>query len=130
MAYEGSALSPAHTYYWRIKFWDSDDEEGDWSTTTATFSTGILSGSATIQDLYYTYDTVGNILTLHDYGSTDAARRMLFKYDDVYRLMTASTTTASSTPFREEYTYTSLGNIASTSEHGTYTYAETGPKVP
>lgn len=35
--YSGSALSEGIIYYWRIKFWDYNDLEGDWSSETATF---------------------------------------------------------------------------------------------
>ena len=55
---------------------------------------------------------------------------MLFEYDDLYRLVMASSTAASSTPFREEYEYTSIGNIASTSANGAYTYGEVGYANP
>ena len=33
ITYAGSALSSNTTYYWRIKFWDSTDEESPWSST-------------------------------------------------------------------------------------------------
>ncbi|RJQ34733.1 hypothetical protein C4556_01950 [Candidatus Parcubacteria bacterium] len=38
VTYGGTALASSTTYYWRIKFWDSADVEGAWSTETATFS--------------------------------------------------------------------------------------------
>ncbi|MCI0533086.1 hypothetical protein L0Y49_02580 [bacterium] len=37
ISYDGSALTASTTYYWRIRFWDNDDFEGAWSTTTASF---------------------------------------------------------------------------------------------
>jgi hypothetical protein len=33
ISYAGSSLSYNATYYWRIKFWDSQDEESPWSST-------------------------------------------------------------------------------------------------
>lgn len=36
--YSGSTLSGGSTYYWRIKFWDNSDAEGEWSATQ-TFTT-------------------------------------------------------------------------------------------
>jgi hypothetical protein len=33
ISYAGDALSTETTYYWRIKFWDSVDNEGTWSDT-------------------------------------------------------------------------------------------------
>ncbi|NLZ24280.1 hypothetical protein GX888_00825 [Candidatus Dojkabacteria bacterium] len=39
ITYNGSALSPSYTtYYWRIRFWDTDDNMSDWSST-AQFTT-------------------------------------------------------------------------------------------
>ncbi|MDO8335619.1 MAG: hypothetical protein Q7T74_02435, partial [Candidatus Saccharibacteria bacterium] len=38
ISYSGSNLATSTTYYWRIKFWDSEDVEGLWSTETAIFS--------------------------------------------------------------------------------------------
>jgi hypothetical protein len=38
ISYGGAALASSTTYYWRIKFWDSLDLAGAWSTETATFS--------------------------------------------------------------------------------------------
>ncbi len=66
-----------------------------------------------IQNISYLYDPVGNILTLSDYSSSTAAKIVVFEYDDLHRLLLASTTAASSTPFREQYTYSMLGNILS-----------------
>ena len=36
--YGGSALATSTTYYWRVKLWDNEDNEGAWSNTTDTFS--------------------------------------------------------------------------------------------
>jgi hypothetical protein len=38
IAYGGAALASSTTYYWRIRFWDTLDLPGNWSTETATFS--------------------------------------------------------------------------------------------
>jgi hypothetical protein len=38
ISYGGSALSGGTTYYWRIKYWDDDGDEGAWSTEEASFS--------------------------------------------------------------------------------------------
>jgi len=42
ISYENSDLSRGVTYYWRIKFWDNNGNEGDWSTETATFKINSL----------------------------------------------------------------------------------------
>jgi hypothetical protein len=48
ISYAGTALTAnsGTTYYWRIKFWDADDEEGSWSTT-ATFQLNTTPNSPT-----------------------------------------------------------------------------------
>ena len=62
--YGGSALASSTTYYWRIKFWDDSNAEGDWSTVTATFSLSAGNTAEVIQDLSFTYDKVGNIMAI------------------------------------------------------------------
>ncbi len=127
LSYAGQTLIPGTTYYWRIKLWDDDDAAGSWSTSTATFSL-LFSGS--IQDIYYTYDAVGNITTLNDYSGTGAGKSIAFGYDDINRLISASTTAASSTPFNQTYAYSSIGNITNKSDQGAYSYLETGSTNP
>jgi len=83
-----------------------------------------------IQDITYEYDNPGNITEITDISGNDAAKTVIFEYDDLYRLTTASTTAATSTPFRETYSYNSIGNILSKSDQGSYTYAETSYANP
>jgi hypothetical protein len=46
IVYNGTTLTyDGSTYYWRIKFWDDDDAEGDWSTVTASFTMDIPTSS-------------------------------------------------------------------------------------
>jgi hypothetical protein len=47
ISYAGTTLSESTTYYWRIKFWDSNDHESPWSST-ASF---IMSGPPTASNL-------------------------------------------------------------------------------
>jgi len=42
IVYDGSSLSPAITYYWRIRFWDSYDVQGAWNSASASFTTAGL----------------------------------------------------------------------------------------
>ncbi|MFM2358000.1 MAG: hypothetical protein RJA61_737, partial [Candidatus Parcubacteria bacterium] len=79
-----------------------------------------------LQDISYTYDTVGNITNMLDVSETGAGKAVVFGYDDLYRLTSASTTAATSTPYTQTYTYNSIGNILTKSDQGTYTYGETG----
>lgn len=47
VSYENSDLVRGITYYWRIKFWDNNANEGDWSTETATFKINVAPNSPT-----------------------------------------------------------------------------------
>ena len=58
---------------------------------------------------------------------------VIYTYDDLNRLLSASTTAASTTPYRHQFAYTMLGNItgmSTSSATTTYTYAETGYANP
>jgi YD repeat-containing protein len=86
-----------------------------------------------IQDYAYTYDPVGNLTTIAngaistlDYATTTYA------YDALNRLLTASTTAASSTPYSQVFSYDTLGSILSflSGSTNTYTYAGTGDANP
>lgn len=46
IVYAGSALAASTTYYWRIRLWDSEGDEGAWSTATSTFSIANLAPTA------------------------------------------------------------------------------------
>lgn len=127
ISYAGSALASSTTYYWRIKFWDDLNAEGAWSAATSTFSLAVSDGG--IQNISFTYDAVGNILSITDVSDTDARKTVVYTYDDLNRLLTASTTAASSTPYQRTYAYNALGNLtaqanvippaASTNTHST-----------
>jgi RHS repeat-associated protein len=121
ISYGGDPLSfDGSTYYWRIKFWDDEDQEGSWSTTTASFTMKIEGG---IQNLTYTYDNVGNITQIDDTSDNNGAKTIDFTYDDLYRLLTASTTDAvSGGDYLRTYTYNEIGNITNKSDLGYYVY--------
>lgn len=127
ISYAGSALASSTTYYWRIKFWDTENSATPWSTATSTFSLAGGSGAsgAVIQNISFTYDAVGNILTLTDLSDTGAGKAVTYTYDDLNRLLSASTTAASSTPYLRTYEYTAIGNIGTSSDLGAYSYAGT-----
>ena len=75
-----------------------------------------------IQALNYTYDSVGNITKIEDYSST-TAKIVNFGYDALYRLSTASTTNASTSPnYLQTWGYNAIGNISTTSAIGDYQY--------
>ncbi len=84
-------------------------------------------GSGTkIQNVFYTYDSNGNITQLTESASTTLERTLTYTYDDLNRLTNASSTRATSTPYNYSYTYDRVGNMLSRVENGTtttYTYA-------
>ena len=67
--------------------------------------------------------------TYQDHSVTGAGKTVAYSYDGLNRLTRASTTLASSTPYRHQFTYTMLGNITgfstSTNATSTYGYEET-----
>ena len=76
----------------------------------------------TVQALNYTYDSVGNITKIEDYSST-TAKIVNFGYDALYRLATASTTNASTSPnYFQTWGYNAIVNISTTSAIGDYQY--------
>lgn len=82
------------------------------------------------QDLTYTYDPVGNITRIVDASAVATAKTMDYTYDALSRLLTASSTGATSGgDYRYSYSYDALGNILS-SPFGTYTYAGTSYANP
>jgi len=68
--------------------------------------------SPVIQDITYGYDAVGNVISLTDDAPTNNGRSVLYTYDDLHRLTSASTTaTNNNDGYKEKYTYDPLGNI-------------------
>lgn len=115
------------TYYWRIKLWDSSGG-GAYSGGTDYFT--MSAGSTTLQDLRYTYDAVGNILTIVDKSGTNSFGSTTYTYDNLYRLTRASTTNSAVTDWLQTYSYDNLGNILSKSDVGAYVYGGTGYTNP
>ncbi|MDD5341005.1 MAG: carbohydrate binding domain-containing protein [Patescibacteria group bacterium] len=120
ISYGGTSLpQDGMKYLWRIKFWDDDDNEGDWSNGNDFF---IMNGKR-LQDLSYEYDDVGNITQIIDESETNTRKKSEFEYDDLYRLTSATITdSATGTDYTHNYTYDSLGNITSFPGMGTYEY--------
>ncbi|MBI4118587.1 MAG: VCBS repeat-containing protein [Parcubacteria group bacterium] len=83
-----------------------------------------------LQALTYTYDTAGNITQVKDLSGFGGGKVVNYTYDDLYRLLTASTTVPVDGGYRQTFTYDRIGNIATTSRLGDYTYAETNYANP
>nr|WP_255679752.1 SpvB/TcaC N-terminal domain-containing protein [Methylocystis sp. WRRC1] len=82
------------------------------------------------QDLTYTYDAVGNITRIVDASTVATAKTMDYTYDALSRLVTASSSAAtSSQDFKHAFSYDALGSILS-GPAGTYSYAGTGYTNP
>lgn len=85
-----------------------------------------------IQNLAYTYDAVGNITSINDTSNSLTKKKVTYTYDDLYRLLSASTTNAA-TNYKDTYTYNILGNIL-TKNNDAYQYAAnttgTNPHAP
>jgi len=82
-----------------------------------------LPNASHAQDMSYTYDALGNITQISDVSSSLTAKIVNYSYDDLSRLLIASTTGATSAPnYRQVFTYDALGSITS-GPLGTYTYA-------
>ena len=65
-----------------------------------------------------------------DYASTGVGKTVVYVYDELNRMTSASTTAASSTPYLRTYDYDDLGSMTYASDLGTYTYAETNYANP
>lgn len=82
------------------------------------------SGNSKIQSLSYTFDPVGNLLTLNESSDTDLARVASYEYDALDRLTKATVSgAAGGENYIQNYSYDILGNILNKSDVGAYEYA-------
>ena len=126
ISYAGTALASTTPYFARLKFWDVGNHASPWSNTSIFSLKGtnpIISDG--IQDITYTYDAVGNILSITDTSNTQARNTTSYAYDTLYRLTSAITTVASTSPYGQTYVYDPLGNITYRSDVGNYMYQGT-----
>jgi RHS repeat-associated protein len=96
-----------------------------WNKFIALSITTSPSGYTKIQDLTYTYDSVGNITKIVDNADTNTKKTVDYSYDDLSRLLSASSTNAvAHGNFKHVFAYTAIGNLASsTTAGGPYAYA-------
>src|SRR3989338_7158855 len=84
---------------------------------------GVLAIAPVAEDIFvwaYAINNVGTTTSVHN-----ALQDISYTYDDLYRLLTASTTVPANGGYNQTFTYDRIGNIL-TSPQGSYTYAETG----
>lgn len=84
---------------------------------------------AQLQNLAYTYDSVGNIIQLVDNSATDAKKTVTYTYDDLYRLLSSTATNVASgqQAYIQTYTYDAIGNLLTqTLNDQTTTYSYQG----
>ncbi len=72
-------------------------------------------GQSKLQDLTYTYDALGNIMTLVDNSVSATKKTATYTYDVLYRLTSAAIINVAlgQTPYTQTFTYNILGNITS-----------------
>ncbi|MEK7564320.1 MAG: FG-GAP-like repeat-containing protein [Patescibacteria group bacterium] len=93
--------------------------------------TSLPTSLSVVQDLNYTYDANGNILTIINDSETDSAKTVTYSYDDLNRLLSATATSVAGgqSTYTHTYVYDALGNITS-GPIGSYTYAGTNYANP
>ena len=81
-----------------------------------------------LQDIVYTYDPNGNILSLTDNSTTELAKQVNYTYDDLNRLASATVSNAASgVNYTRSFSYDSVGNILNQSGVGAYEYTKDNP---
>jgi RHS repeat-associated protein len=78
-----------------------------------------VGGGSSVQNLAYTWDSVGNLLSRKDVNQSNLTES--FTYDDLYRLKSSELNGATTL----QVSYDELGNITNKSDVGSYTYDAT-----
>ena len=79
-----------------------------------------------LQNLSYVYDTENNVKKIIDNSETNLKKLSEFQYDDLHRLIKATTSnTANQQDYEEIYKYSPSGNILFKTGQGIYQYEET-----
>lgn len=93
-----------------------------------------VANSQNVQDLTYTYDSVGNITRIVDASATQTAKTTDYTYDDLHRLLSATITDSAAQGIDgpedanqiQTFTYDAIGNILTKSDVGDYMYGGGG----
>ncbi|MDD5248611.1 MAG: hypothetical protein PHY45_06485 [Rhodocyclaceae bacterium] len=127
--------SSSGTPYWTANALDAENHlqhqtYGNGVQTQQTYNpangrvTAIVAGAGNaVQNLAYTYDTLGNIAS-----RTDASQSLTegFLYDSLNRLTSATVNSSGAGIVTQSFAYDGIGNITSRSDVGTYTYPASG----
>lgn len=89
-------------------------------TVAPAAATSSITYGPIVQDLTYTYDAVGNIKQVVDASDTNTKKTVVYTYDDLDRLLTATATGARNAVhnYTEAYTYSPVGNILTKTVNG------------
>ena len=82
---------------------------------------GTPSDTTSLQDLRYSYDAAGNVLSIQDWRA-GTPQTQSFSYDELDRLVAAVTSGGSSGSYNESYSYDKAGNLTSKTGVGSYAY--------
>ena len=127
----------SHQVHWTLNALDAEQHitqqtSGNGIVTTRSFSatTGRLltvdAGNGNlVQNLSYTYDSLGNLLTRAD-SNTNLSESAV--YDNLNRLISA--TISSNIAPVKNFAYNAIGNLVTKSDVGTYTYPAPGSSQP
>ena len=91
------------------------------SGTFTVSAVGTTTRNIKLQDLNYTYDADGNILTRADNSDVTGIQNVAYTYDNLNRLLSASTSISNANSYKQTFTYDALGNIL-TGPQGNYSY--------
>ena len=105
---------------WVYYAWDMPNGRGRLQRIKA----GTPSNTTSLQDLRYTYDAVGNVLSIQDWkaGAPGSPQTQSFSYDPLNRLKTAQADPGGGSYGPESYAYDPMGNLKSKTGVGSYTY--------
>ena len=85
---------------------------------------------ASLQELDYIFDPVGNVTRIIDSSETNAAKTADYSYDDLYRLTYVNVSaSANNENYNRNYSYGITGNITDRSDVGAYSYAADHPQA-
>ncbi len=101
---------------------------------TALQSGTSASGYTNLQNITYSYDDQGNVLTVVDAAAFGGSQTQTFSYDALNRLTQGYTSGSTSGSYDEDYTYDPAGNITTKGEPKsiwwTYTYGQQAADCP